>query len=136
VIRYLLDTNVWIHYLKGVAPVVARLRSTPANEIAACSIVWAELLHGARKYGNVEEREARVTRTLSPFLSLPFDDKAAREYARIRDELERAGQLIGPYDLQIASIALCRGLTLVTANREFKRVEGLSVEDWTTDETE
>jgi tRNA(fMet)-specific endonuclease VapC len=75
-------------------------------------------------------REARVTRTLRPFLSLPFDDPAAREYAQIRDQLEREGQIIGPYDLQIAAIALSRRLTLVSSNREFSRVQGLRIEDW------
>ena len=42
--RYLLDTNTWIHYLKRAGSLVeARLRRTPANHVAVCSIVWAEL---------------------------------------------------------------------------------------------
>jgi tRNA(fMet)-specific endonuclease VapC len=46
--------------------------------------------------------------------------------------LERAGTPIGPYDLLIAAQALRSGSTLVTANvREFRRVPGLAVEDWT-----
>ena len=41
------------------------------------------------------------------------------------------GTPIGPYDLQIAAIALVNDLTLVTHNvREVVRVEGLRVEDW------
>jgi tRNA(fMet)-specific endonuclease VapC len=132
VIRYLLDTNAWIHYLKGMAPLVARIRSTPAGEIAVCSVVRGELLHGARKYGNADAREARVIQTLAPFISLPYDDAAAHEYARIRDQLEREGQIIGPYDLQIAAIARSLDLILVSSNREFSRVKGLSVEDWST----
>ena len=43
------------------------------------------------------------------------------------------GTPIGPYDLQIAAIALVLGLTLVTHNvREFSRVPGLLIEDWQT----
>ena len=50
VMRYLLDTNIWIVYLKAVAtPVRARLEQANPADIATCSIVWAELLHGARK---------------------------------------------------------------------------------------
>ncbi len=60
VMRYLLDTNVWIHYLKSAAPVEDRSRKTPARDIAVCSVVWVELLHGARKY---ERREERVNPT-------------------------------------------------------------------------
>ena len=125
--RYLLDTNAWIHYLKHASsPVEAGLRRTPAQEVAVCSVVWAELLHGAR-----DERVARIERTLGPFRSLPFDDAAARRYAEIRDTLETRGQVIGPNDLLIAAIALTHGLTLVTNNREFSRVPGLNIEDWT-----
>ena len=82
---------------------------TPANEIVVCSVVWAELLYGARKYERREDRMARVERTLVPFVSLPFDDAAARNYAQIRDELEVRGEVIGPNDLLIASIALTHG---------------------------
>ena len=39
--------------------------------------------------------------------------------------------MIGANDLMIASIALSRGLTLVTRNAmEFRRVPGLRVEVW------
>jgi tRNA(fMet)-specific endonuclease VapC len=130
--RYLVDTNAWIFYLKHVgSPVEARLRATPAVEIVVCSVVWAELLHGARKYEKRAERVARIERTLAPYRSLPFDDAAARRYAELRDELEVRGEVIGPYDLLIAAITLTHGLTLITNNGEFRRIAGLTVEDWT-----
>ena len=130
--RYLLDTNAWIHYLKHEAsPLEGRLRMTPASDVATCSVVWAELLYGARRYQNRAERVARIERTLAPFRSLPFDDAAARRYAEIRDTLETRCEVIGPNDLLIAAIALTHSLTLVTNNREFSRVPGLSIEDWT-----
>ena len=133
--RYLLDTNTWIDYLKRPGSLVeARLRQTRADDVAVCSVVCAELLHGARKYEKRDERVARVERTLAPFRSLPFDDAAARRYAEIRDSLEARGEVIGPNDLLIAAIALTHGLTLVTNNREFNRVPGLTVEDWTADQ--
>jgi tRNA(fMet)-specific endonuclease VapC len=38
---------------------------------------------------------------------------------------------IGPYDSQIAAVALVHALTLVTHNTaEFGRVPGLRIEDW------
>lgn len=129
--RYLLDTNVWIHYLKNaVSPVASRLRQTPASEVAVCSVVWAELLHGARKYERRDERQARVERTLAPYQSLPFDDAAAWRYAAIRDDLETRGEVIGSNDLLIAAIALSHGLVLVTNDAGFGRVTGLLTEDW------
>lgn len=130
--RYLLDTNIWIFYLKNPSSLVGtRLRNTSASEIAVCSVVRAELLHGARKYEKRTERVARVELTLSPFISLPFDDAAAGHYATLRDDLESRGVTIGPNDLMIAAIAVTHRLILVSNNREFNRVNGIPVEDWT-----
>ncbi len=65
------------------------------------------------------------------FESLPFDDSAAEEYGRLRALLQKQGNLIGPNDLLIASIALANKVTLVTHNtQEFGRIPGLQMEDW------
>ncbi len=131
--RYLLDTNIWILYLKNRNTLIeSRLKTVPAREITSCSVVLAELLHGARKYGNGARREALVRKTLEPYISLPFCDIAARHYAEIRDHLESSGTIIGSHDLLIASIARAHALTVATGNSaEFSRVPGLNVEDWT-----
>lgn len=130
--RYLLDTNIWILYLKGVQPRLReRLEAMECSAIVTCSVVWGELLYGARRYEKRSAREARVAAALSPLICLPFDLPAAHHYARIRDELESGGLAIGGNDLIIASIALTHNLTVVTHNSaEFSRVPGLLVEDW------
>jgi tRNA(fMet)-specific endonuclease VapC len=129
---YLLDTNTWISYLKRPGSAVElRLRSMPADQVCVCSVVWAELLHGARKYENRGERVARIEHTLAPFRSFAFDDIAARRYAEIRDTLEMRGEVIGSNDLLIAAIALVNSLSLVTSDQAFNRVAGLAIEDWT-----
>ena len=121
---YLLDTNSWIHYLKHAdSPVRTRLQALAPADVVSCSVVRAELLHGADKYGNRDRRVATVFQMLAPFRSLPFDDDAAAVYARVRHDLEIAGAVIGPFDLQIAAVCLLDGSTLVTSNTgEFSRV--------------
>ena len=75
---WLLDSNVWIHYLKNTSsPIADRLRLSAPSDILTCAIVRAELLHGALKYGNPEKRRAIVVETLAPYASLPFNDLAA-----------------------------------------------------------
>jgi len=60
-----------------------------------------------------------------------FDDRAARHYGRLRDDLERSGTPIGDADLRIAAIARTHELTVVTGKvRHFERVPGLAVENW------
>jgi tRNA(fMet)-specific endonuclease VapC len=129
---YLLDTNSWIHYLKqSSSPIRTRLQTLQPTDVVSCSVVRAELLHGAEKYGNRDRRVASVVKTLSPFRSFPFDDDTAILYAQIRHTLEIAGTTIGPYDLQIAAICLLHRFTLVTSNtNEFSRVSSLQIEDW------
>lgn len=131
--RFLLDTNTCIAYLTGRSgKVEERFKQTSPADTALCSIVKSELLFGARKSAKVAENLARLETFFRPFTSLPFDDHAAELAAHVRAELDKAGTPIGPNDLLIGSIALVHGLTLITHNtREFIRIAGLRVEDWT-----
>ena len=106
---WLLDTNAWIDYLRNPASLVrVQLVQRQPEEIFSCSIVRAELMHGALKYGAPERRQAIIQSALAPFASYAFDDEAAQKYATIRHELERWGQRIGPHDLMIAAICVTR----------------------------
>jgi tRNA(fMet)-specific endonuclease VapC len=69
-----------------------------------------------------------------PLTLLDFDQGAAAAYGSIRSSLEARGTPIGPMDLLIAAQAMSEGLILVTNNeREFSRVDGLEMENWTTE---
>ncbi len=90
--------------------------------------------YGAMKSQNPQRTLARQQPFVSRFVSLPFDDKAAKVYSEIRADLEKMGQPIGPNDLLIAAIAIANDVMLVTHNtHEFGRVKGLKLEDWETD---
>ena len=130
--QYLLDSNIWIEVLKGKnGLLIDRFTQTMVSDIAACSIVRAELMHGAQKYKDTVARSELVANALNKVVSLPFDDRCAERYGLIRHDLETRGCLIGPMDLQIAAIALVHNLTVVTGNvSEFGRVHGLKVENW------
>jgi tRNA(fMet)-specific endonuclease VapC len=130
--RYLLDTNTIIFALKDAQGRSAlRIGEVAHDDVTICSVVEAELYHGATKYGRPTRRKAALDAFLAPFQSLPFDSACVPQYARIRDHLERARNIIGGNDLFIASIALTHDLTLVTHNcAEFNRVPDLRVEDW------
>ncbi len=129
---YLLDTNVCIQYLRQRdSTIVARLAFMTPTSLRLCSVVKAELYHGAHCSQQVKQNLVKVENFVRPFLSLPFDDDAAQKYGHIRYDLQSRGVMIGPHDLQIAAIALIHGLTLVTHNtREFSQVTGLMLEDW------
>jgi tRNA(fMet)-specific endonuclease VapC len=128
----LLDTNVCVQYLRGKnAKVRQRLAACPTHEVRLCSVVLLELYGGVLRSSKPGKNRAEVDQFAAPFATLPFDNAAAEVCARIRHHLESHGLPIGPYDLQIAAIALVNGCTLVTHNTaEFSRVPGLTLEDW------
>jgi tRNA(fMet)-specific endonuclease VapC len=130
--RYLLDTNVCVMYLNGRSILVRdRLRATSIEEIAMCSVVKAELFYGAMRSNNPTQTLQRQQSFLEQFVSLPFGDEAAIVGGQIRARLASSGTPIGLYDLQIAAIVLTNNLTLITHNMgEFRRVDGLQIEDW------
>ncbi len=129
---YLLDTNACVRLLNGRSPqLTERMRQHQPAEIVLCSVVKAELIHGAYRSSRVADNLRLLERFFAPFASLPFDDHCADAYGRIRSDLERAGTPIGPNDLMIGAVAVAHELTLVTANtREFGRVIGLAFENW------
>ena len=89
-------------------------------------------MHGVEKSQDAERNRVAITLFLSPLSVLEFDNYAAEEYGKVRTELERKGTPIGPMDTLIAAHARAENLILVTNNtREFNRVEGLNVENWT-----
>jgi tRNA(fMet)-specific endonuclease VapC len=130
--RYLLDTNISI-YIRQRRPeeVLRRFRKLRPGEAALSVITYGELLYGAAKSAQrtaALERLRELVRIL-PAMALP--ENAAETYGVVRAELEAKGELIGNNDLWIAAHALAAGLILVTNNeREFRRVRGLKVQNW------
>jgi tRNA(fMet)-specific endonuclease VapC len=134
-VTHLLDTNSCIDHLRrGTASnVTTKLGAAAQGSVVLCSVVVAELPYGAHRSATTATTLSEVRAFCTQFVSLPFDDPAAEQYAEIRAHLAGLGTPIGPNDLMIAAIALANGLTLVTHNtREFSRVPGLALEDWQT----
>jgi tRNA(fMet)-specific endonuclease VapC len=132
---FCLDTNVVIGFLTGRLP---RVRERLALEMARQTpinlpvIVWFELLYGAEKSDFPERNVQRLMDFRADRIGLwEFEPDDAAEAGTIRAHLEREGTPIGSYDILIAAQARRRSVTLVTRNvREFERVSGLQVEDW------
>ena len=100
------------------------------QDLAISSITYGELMVGILKKDS-PRRRAALRKVLAPMTILPFDRDAGIEFARIKADLEQSGEVIGPYDLQIAGHAVASGRRLVTHNgTEFSRVKDLDWVDW------
>jgi tRNA(fMet)-specific endonuclease VapC len=75
-----------------------RIKKSLPGDVLLCSIVKAELLHGAQRSANPAGNIALVEALSIPHKSLPFDDAAAEKYGQIRSALELKGMTIGAND--------------------------------------
>ncbi len=130
--KFLLDTNVCVQYLRGKNQLVrARIQTHAPADLLVCSIVLAELWFGACRSIQPAIEIAKIGQFLVPYRSLPFDDDAAMTFGTIKSQLESTGIAINDFDAGIAAIALQHGLILVTHNtRDYQSVPGLVLEDW------
>jgi tRNA(fMet)-specific endonuclease VapC len=130
--KYLLDTNICIYIIrKKPAVVLKKVASKQPGQIAISTITLAELEYGIARSHYPDRNRIALLEFLLPFTILDFDQGASAEYGHIRSLLESKGRPIGPMDLLLAAQARSHGLVLVTNNeKEFKRVEGLRIENW------
>jgi tRNA(fMet)-specific endonuclease VapC len=111
---------------------IRRLESQGVGEVCISAICRSELEYGVE----VSPRRGKDSHSLDVLLRhievLDYPSDAALDYAQIRAFLKAQGRPIGANDLFIAAHARRLGLTLVTNNtREFLRVPGLKIENWT-----
>jgi tRNA(fMet)-specific endonuclease VapC len=130
--RYLLDTNICIYIAKGKPPeVLARFEALAAGELAMSLITYGELLFGAARSASAAQALATVDQLTVAIPVLPLNLEVAAHYGSIRAGLAAMGTPIGNNDLWIAAHARAARLTVVTNDEsEFRRVPGLTVENW------
>ncbi len=128
----MLDTNVCVDVIRGRAPqTFDRIRRLTVGQIVISSITLAELRYGAAKSSDPPRNQALVEQFCAPLAIASFGPAAARCYGQVRAALERGGTPIGPLDTLVAAHAKSLNITVVTRNeREFRRVAGLLIENW------
>lgn len=129
----LLDTNICIYLIRKRSPeALRRFEEFEVGEVGVSTISVSELRYGVEKSSRPEQNRAALEQFLLPLEVTGFGEEATKTYGRIRANLEVRGTPIGPLDTLIAAHAASLGATLVTNNtREFERVPGLTMEDWT-----
>ncbi len=132
-----MDSSVLIEQERGRLDVAARVAGREEEEVFLSVVTASELLHGVHRATDRSVRARRaafVESVLDEFPLLGIDLLTARTHARLWAELAAQGEIIGAHDLWLAATAVGRGLALATANvREFRRVPGLVVEDWSAE---
>jgi tRNA(fMet)-specific endonuclease VapC len=141
-VKYLLDTDHLSTVQRQSGPeyamLMARIAQHPLADLAFSIVSLHEQMLGCHTYINRAQSSsdvvrgyemlARVLRDFAAAPVIPFDAAAAAVF----DGLVAQRVRVATMDLRIASIALSRGMVLVTRNvSDFGKVPGLQIEDWT-----
>jgi len=129
----ILDTSLIVGQERRRFDLKAFLQTQPDETPYLTTITVSELLHGVERADSearARQRSVSIEKLLQNITILPFDLAQARCHARIWAHLERAGEMIGPYDLLIAAAGIAADHTVATLNPgEFRRVPDLNVID-------
>ncbi|MEH2248063.1 type II toxin-antitoxin system VapC family toxin [Nostoc sp.] len=139
--KYLLDTNILSEPARPIpnANVLHKL-DIYKSEVVVSSVVVHELLHGCLRLPESKRRESLwnyIHESVLNLSVLDYDLKAAQWHAKERSRLSSIGKTPAFVDSQIASIAYCNNLILVTNNiSDFEFFNDLIVENWFVNSTE
>ena len=133
-----LDTDTITHFRNGHPKVVTRVLATPPQDLAATVISLEEQLAGwyavtksAKTPAQLEHAYRKLAEVVEFFRDMPLLPFTAAAVTRYQG-LQKQKLNVRKNDLRIAAIALEHHATVVSANvRDFGRVSGLQVEDWT-----
>ena len=125
-ISYLVDTDWIIHYLSGVESIVEKLQALQKEGLAVSIISLAELYEGVYSSKDSQAAQEGIDDFLKNVSVVDINEEICQIFGRERSRLRKQGNLIGDFDLLIASTSLNYELTLLTNNlKHFERVEGM-----------
>jgi predicted nucleic acid-binding protein len=131
---FLLDSNAFSDLMRKDPHSEARVAAlASSDEVVICSIVRGEILYGLARLPQGRRRDNLVKQAeplFSSIVCLPVPESAADAYARIKRTREQSGLGLDENDLWIAATALAVDGTLVTRDRDFVSIDGLSTTDW------
>lgn len=131
--RYLLDSNAIGHYVarrRDVYDHAQRVRQA-GDFVGTCTPILGEFLGGVSHSNNPSQNLKDANRAFSILKCWPYNEAAAREYARLWAIMRAGGVTIQEIDLMAAAIArILPNCTVVTEDSDFGRVPGITVENW------
>lgn len=128
--KYLLDTNICVHFLRGKFRVSERLETVKAENCAISEITLAELVFGAENSGNPAKNHQLIEQFIGLVTVLPIYD-SIMIYGKEKARLRKAGTMISDLDLFIGCTAIGNDSIMVTENiSEFERISGIKLENW------
>ena len=131
--KYLLDTNICAYFLNGKFNLEAKIDEVGFEYCCVSEIAIAELKYGVAKSTQREKNRKTLETFQLRFDILPIFP-ALDIYATEKARPKTSGKVLDDFDLLIGSTAIFNNLILVTKNvSDFNRLDGITIEDWTTE---
>ena len=128
--KYLLDTNICIHFFRGKFNLIEKLEEVGLINCAISEITLAELIFGAENSLSPQKNRDIVDKFSSKVTVLPIYD-VINLYAKEKVRLRKSGTMISDFDLLIGCTAVQKELIMATENqREFERISNIKIENW------
>lgn len=129
---YLLDTNHVSWLLAQQSSLITRIRQAQVNgdQFGISVTVLGELYYAVYASQRRAENLYRLQTLISALLIWPFDTLAAQEFGHIQAEQKARGHPIPPLDAQIAAVARVNNLVLLSDDKHFTFVDGITVDNW------
>ncbi len=131
--KYLLDTDIAIYYLKGNPQVAEKIKNAGAASLSISTITLSELYYGAYKSARIQENIEKLKVLRKEIAVLQCSEEIAEGFGKIKSNLEKRGTPVEDFDILIAATATKHDLVLVTNNgRHFEGISDLKLENWLT----
>jgi tRNA(fMet)-specific endonuclease VapC len=128
--KYLLDTNICIHFLRGKFGMIDKFQGIGTENFAISEVTFAELVFGAENSTNPKKNLELIEVFTNQVLILPIFS-AIYLYGKEKARLRSIGLQISDFDLLIGCTAVDKDLIMVTENlKEFQRISGIQIENW------
>lgn len=129
--KYLIDTNICIYYLKGKFNLQNKFNKIGKEHCYISEITVAELKYGAENSENPNKAKILVKELINQFEIVPIYnclDFYAKEKARLR----KSGTILDDFDILIGTTAISEKMIMVTNNiKHLSRLKNIKIEDWT-----
>lgn len=128
--KYLLDSNICIHFFRGKYRIIDKLKEIGIENCAISEITLAELVFGAEKSNNPKKNHKIIEQFINQLTILPIFD-AIPLYGKEKARLQNIGRMISDFDLLIGCTAIENNLIMITENlKDFNRIEKIRIENW------
>lgn len=124
--QYLVDTTWIVDYLRGHQDTIQRLQAYRAEGLAIAIVALAGLYEGVFRSNSPAGNETILKDSPTGVTILGIDEEVCIIFGRETARLRQFGMAVGDMDVLIPASALRHDLTLLTADRDFERVENLT----------